>query len=484
MKELQPVIDALIEQSRDADKNKQQEELCLLKKVLEIYDQKVVAEVLRAVSGSDWTRETINRWVNGRLTNKRLVEVEVRMLKSLLPSPPAHYAQSRFRFIDLFAGIGGIRSGFEAIGGECVFTSEWNSYAARTYKANWFCDENNHIFNADIRDITLSNQSDISEEQAYSHIDSSIPDHDVLLAGFPCQPFSLAGVSKKNSLGRKHGFECDTQGTLFFDVARIIMAKKPAIFVLENVKNLKSHDKGKTFQVIMDTLNELGYDVADADVIGADDPKVIDGKNFLPQHRERIVLVGFRRDLNLADGFSLRDIEKEFPQPRPAVKDLLDNDIDEKYILTPKLWDYLYQYARKHKEKGNGFGFGLVNPHDEMAVCRTLSARYHKDGSEILIDRGWDMSAGEKSFSNPENMSRRPRRLTPRECARLMGFEQAGKVTFRIPVSDTQAYRQFGNSVIVPVFAAVARLLDSRIALAVEMRKCDNKSYAISAKNF
>lgn len=471
MKELQPVINELIEQSRDADKNKQKEELSLLKKVLEIYDQKVVAEVLRAVSGSDWTRETVNRWVNGKITNKRLIDVEVKILKSLLPSPPAHYAKSRFRFIDLFAGIGGIRSGFEAIGGECVFTSEWNRYSVRTYKANWYCDEKNHIFNSDIRDVTLSHQGDVTEEQAYTHIDNRIPDHDVLLAGFPCQPFSLAGVSKKNALGRKHGFECDTQGTLFFDVARIIMAKKPAIFILENVKNLKSHDKGKTFRVIMDTLDELGYDVADADSMGPDDPKVIDGKHFLPQHRERIVLVGFRRDLNLADGFTLKDIVKEFPQHRPRVKDLLDRDVDAKYILTPKLWGYLYQYARKHKEKGNGFGFGLVKTSDDMAVCRTLSARYHKDGSEILIDRGWDMQLGEQEFDNPDNIARRPRRLTPRECARLMGFEQPGRVTFRIPVSDTQAYRQFGNSVVVPVFAAVARLLDPRISRAVEMRK-------------
>lgn len=478
MKELQPVINELIEQSRDADKRKQEEELCLLKKVLEIYDQKVVAEVLRAVSGSDWTRETINRWVNGKLTNKRLVEVEMKMLKSLLPTQPVHYAQSRFRFVDLFAGIGGIRSGFEAIGGKCIFTSEWNEYAVRTYKANWYCDENEHIFNSDIRDVTLSNQDDITEEQAYTHIDKSIPDHDVLLAGFPCQPFSLAGVSKKNSLGRKHGFECDTQGTLFFDVARIIKAKQPAIFVLENVKNLKSHDKGKTFRVIMDTLNELGYDVADADSMGADDPKVIDGKNFLPQHRERIVLVGFRRDLNLAEGFSLRDIVQEFPQQRPAVKDLLDNEVNEKYILTPSLWDYLYKYAKKHKEKGNGFGFGLVDTSDKSISCRTLSARYHKDGSEILIDRGWDMSVGEREFYDPENMARRPRRLTPRECARLMGFEQPGKEVFRIPVSDTQAYRQFGNSVIVPVFAAVARLLDSRIARAVELRQSKKLSNA------
>ncbi|MEG6445763.1 DNA cytosine methyltransferase [Enterobacter roggenkampii] len=479
MEELQPVIQELLKQSRDTEKLKQEEDLCLLKKVLEIYDQKAVAEVLRAVSGSDWSRETINRWVNGKLASKRLVEVEVKMLRSMLPSAPAHYAQSKFRFIDLFAGIGGIRSGFESIGGKCVFTSEWNEFAVKTYKANWYCDENEHVFNSDIRDVTLSDQADITEEEAYASIDKHIPDHDVLLAGFPCQPFSLAGVSKKNSLGRKHGFECDTQGTLFFDVARIIMAKKPAIFVLENVKNLKSHDKGKTFRVIMQTLDELGYDVADAGDMGSDDPKVIDGKQFLPQHRERIVLVGFRRDLNLAEGFSLRDIVKEIPAQRPAFKDLLDANVDDKYTLTPKLWDYLYRYAKKHQAKGNGFGYGLVNSSDISVVCRTLSARYHKDGSEILVDQGWDHEKGEQDFFDADNMARRPRRLTPRECARIMGFEQPGKVTFRIPVSDTQAYRQFGNSVVVPVFAAVARLLESRIEKAVSQRECDSLSQVV-----
>ncbi|OOB84600.1 DNA (cytosine-5-)-methyltransferase, partial [Leclercia adecarboxylata] len=242
------------------------------------------------------------------------------------------------RFIDLFAGIGGIRSGFEAIGGKCVFTSEWNSFSARTYKANWHCDEHEHIFNTDIREITLSEDKNISAEQAYAHIDQHIPDHDVLLAGFPCQPFSLAGVSKKNSLGRAHGFACETQGTLFFDVARIIKAKMPAIFVLENVKNLKSHDKGNTFRIIMETLDELGYDVADGDENGSSDPKIIDGMNFLPQHRERIVLVCFRRDLNIAKGFSLSQIVNEYPSERPTLKSLMDKIVDEKYILSPKLW--------------------------------------------------------------------------------------------------------------------------------------------------
>ncbi len=350
-----------------------------------------------------------------------------------------------------------------------MFTSEWNKNAVRTYKANWFNDENNHRFNQDIREVTLSGKPQISDAQAYAHIDQQIPDHDVLLAGFPCQPFSLAGVSKKNALGRAHGFECEAQGTLFFDVARIIKAKRPAIFVLENVKNLKSHDQGKTFTVIMNTLDELGYDVADAEATGKDDPKIVDGKHFLPQHRERIVLVGFRRDLDLRQDFSLRNIDRYYPASRPAFGDLLEPAGDEKYILSPKLWDYLYHYAKKHAAKGNGFGFGLVDPTRADSVARTLSARYHKDGSEILIDRGWDKALGEADFTNPANQHRRPRRLTPRECARLMGFEKVGEKPFRIPVSDTQAYRQFGNSVVVPVFAAVAKLLEPWIARAVAL---------------
>lgn len=471
MSEFDSLAEELVEEARNEEARQQQRDLSLIGKVLEIYDQKFVAELLRKLGNSDWTRETLNRWINGKCGPRSLTVTEASLLERLLPQPPANHPNYAFRFIDLFAGIGGIRHGFEAIGGQCVFTSEWNSYSVKTYKANWYCDPEAHIFNSDIRDVTLSHKEDVSEEDAYAHIDKSIPDHDVLLAGFPCQPFSLAGVSKKNSLGRKHGFECDTQGTLFFDVARIIMAKKPAIFVLENVKNLKSHDKGKTFRVIMDTLNELGYDVADAEATGADDPKVIDGKHFIPQHRERIVLVGFRRDLNLSQGFSLADISSLFPERKVLFRELLDSDVDDKYTLTPKLWDYLYKYAQKHQEKGNGFGFGLVKPDDDKAISRTISARYHKDGSESLVDRGWDSELGEKNFNDPDNMARRPRRLTPRECARLMGFEQPGKVTFRIPVSDTQAYRQFGNSVIVPVFDAVAKLLESRIIEAVKSRK-------------
>lgn len=458
-----------VPQATRAAQQKYQHDRELVQKILDIYDLKTLLASLQAVSPKAWTREALSRWVKGTGAATPLTAAELLALRKMLPTPPAHHPDYAFRFIDLFAGIGGIRSGFEAIGGQCVFTSEWNKYSVRTYKANWYCDPAAHTFNQDIRDVTLSGNPAVSEEQAYQHIDRQVPDHDVLLAGFPCQPFSLAGVSKKNALGRAHGFECEAQGTLFFDVARIITAKKPAIFVLENVKNLKSHDKGKTFRIIMETLDELGYDVADADASGAADPKIVDGKHFLPQHRERIVLVGFRRDLKLPE-FSLRALSDLYPAQRTPLKALLEPEVDPKYILTPTLWKYLYNYAKKHQAKGNGFGYGLVDPQVEKGVVRTLSARYYKDGSEILIDRGWDRPLGEKDFDNAENQHRRPRRLTPRECARLMGFEAPGSHAFRIPVSDTQSYRQFGNSVVVPAFAAVAKLLQPWIAQAVKAR--------------
>ena len=435
-------------------------DLELINKLLEIYDQKQLAEHLNTLTPNSWCRETINRWIKGKACPK-LSHAEYLHLQELLPKARVTPENCEFKFIDLFAGIGGIRRGFEDEGGLCVFTSEWNKYAVRTYKANYSCDEAHHRFNEDIRDVTLSEKEGISEEEAYQHIDNHIPDHDVLLAGFPCQPFSIAGVSKKNSLGRAHGFECNTQGTLFFDVARIIAAKKPAAFVLENVKNLKSHDKGKTFKVIMETLEELGYEVADKHYEGSNDPKIIDGQHFIPQHRERIILVGFRKDLNIHQDFSLSAIRNLYPSIRPSLGDLLDPETDSKYILTPKLWQYLYNYALKHKAKGNGFGFGLVN---KDSVTRTLSARYYKDGSEILIDRGWDF---DKGFEDKDNLLMRPRRLTPVECSRLMGFSQPREASFRIPVSDTQAYKQFGNSVVVPVFKAVATLMKPRLLQAI-----------------
>lgn len=442
----------------------------LLAQVAAIYSTRHVLATLNAAGERSWS---VARLKKALLTPEALPlrDAECAALTPLLPSPPAHHPDYAFRFIDLFAGIGGIRSGFEAIGGQCVFTSEWNKHAVRTYKANWYCDPAVHQFNEDIRDVTLSHRKEVSDQAAAEHIRAVVPQHDVLLAGFPCQPFSLAGVSKKNALGRAHGFACETQGTLFFDVVRVIDAHRPAMFVLENVKNLKSHDKGNTFRIIMQTLDELGYEVADAAETGRDDPKVIDGKHFLPQHRERIVLVGFRRDLNLHQGFTLRDLPTCYPAQRPAFGELLDPTVDARYILSPTLWDYLYRYALKHQAKGNGFGYGLVDPRNPASIARTLSARYYKDGAEILVDRGWDKALGEQDFNDEANQSRRPRRLTPRECARLMGFEAPGQSRFRIPVSDTQAYRQFGNSVVVPAFAAVARLLSDRIRQAVALTR-------------
>ena len=342
-----------------------------------------------------------------------------------------------FTFIDLFAGIGGLRRGFESIGGQCVFTSEWDKFSQQTYAANFPDDD--HEINGDITKVEVAD----------------IPAHDVLLAGFPCQPFSIAGVSKKNALGRAHGFEDKTQGTLFFDVARIIAHHRPAAFLLENVRNLVSHDKGKTFQTIKDVLTEeLGYKI---------DFRVIDGRYWTPQHRERIFIVGFRED----QGFRFSDMK--LPDAAPKLVEILHREGDEseipdqrftvgnsgrvadKYTLTDNLWAYLQRYKEKHRAAGNGFGFGLVGPED---VARTLSARYHKDGSEILIKQDGKV----------------PRRLTPRECARLMGFDSPRGADFIIPVSDTQAYRQFGNSVVVPAVKAVAEHMKPHLFAALGKR--------------
>jgi DNA (cytosine-5)-methyltransferase 1 len=348
----------------------------------------------------------------GKPTKKYLTEISERLnileeplfqdflpIKWDIPFPPIN--NPKFRFIDLFAGIGGIRLAYQKAGGKCVFTSEWDKFAKKTYEMNFG--------EVPFGDITQVNENEI-------------PDHDILLGGFPCQPFSIAGVSKKNSLGKKHGFLDETQGTLFFDIARIIKAKRPKVFMLENVKNLKSHDKGRTFLVIENTLKELGYSVYS---------QILDGKHFVPQHRERIIIVGF--DKNVFNGNEIFHYPK-LPEPTHFIEDILEELPDSKYTLSDKLWNYLRDYADKHKAKGNGFGFGLAS---QGKITRTLSARYYKDGSEILIPQ------------NGEN----PRRLTPRECARLMGYPDK----FIIPVSDNQAYRQFGNSVIVPLMEAVAK---------------------------
>lgn len=390
----------------------------MLKKARKRFSQAEIAQICNK------NARTVRRWERGEVAPPRLI---VPALREAL-APKRDSGGGDFTFIDLFAGIGGIRAGFEEVGGRCIYTSEWNKWAVKTYTANF---GEGHPINGDITRVLRP-----AEE---------IPPHDVLLAGFPCQPFSIAGVSKKNSLGRPHGFECLTQGTLFYDVARIIAAHRPVAFLLENVKNLLSHDKGKTFQTIKYVLEgELKYKVQF---------KVIDGRYWTPQHRERVVIVGFREQTDFsfdalqlpAVGPRLREILHREDGTEPIVEHdgerfvTTKGKIQQKYVLSQKLWDYLQRYAEKHRQKGNGFGFGLVTADD---VSRTLSARYYKDGSEILVACG---------------KGRRPRRLTPRECARLMGYPDS----FVIPlsVSDTQAYRQFGNSVVVPVMRDVARLM-------------------------
>jgi DNA (cytosine-5)-methyltransferase 1 len=319
-----------------------------------------------------------------------------------VPFPPPE--NPKYTFIDLFAGIGGFRLAFQKAKCKCVFTSEWDKNAQKTYEANFG--------EVPFGDITMINEKEI-------------PKHDILVGGFPCQPFSLAGVSKKNSLGRKHGFADETQGTLFYDIVRILKERKPKAFLLENVKNLYSHDKRRTYEVINRALKELGYFVFD---------QIIDAKHYVPQHRERIFIVGFSKE------YFKESIVFDFPKPPKVgrrVADILEKNPDEKYTLTDNLWKYLQQYAKKHQEKGNGFGFGLV---DKNKITRTLSARYHKDGSEILI---------------PQGKGKNPRRLSPEECRSLMGYPE--KFIIRgTGVSDTQLYRQFGNSVAVPVVEAIA----------------------------
>lgn len=314
------------------------------------------------------------------------------------------------KFIDLFCGIGGMRLAFEAAGCDCVFSSDWDKYSQITYQKNF---------------------GEVPEGDIHKILASDVPDHDILVGGFPCQPFSISGVSKKNSLNRPHGFDDKTQGTLFFEIKRILAEKRPQAFMLENVKHLLRHDKGKTIDVIYESLrDDLGYHVYP--------PVVLDARFFVPQHRERVFIVGFREPRKFSPP-TLRD-------KKPRFRDILEQDPSEKYTLTKHLWNYLQEYAKKHQAAGNGFGFGLV---DLDGISRTLSARYYKDGSEILIPRG---------------RKQVPRRLTPRECARLMGFPE----WFEIPVSDTQAYRQFGNSVVVPVVTAMARQVVEALKGAVD----------------
>lgn len=391
------------------------------------YSQRELAAML------DTDVRNLRRWELGETEPPKYLADAIR--QRLLPLDNRNTrCDAAFTFIDLFAGIGGIRAGFESHGGRCVFTSEWNSYAQKTYLANF-----PFSAHAIAGDITKIDERDV-------------PDHDVLLAGFPCQPFSIAGVSKKNALGRAHGFADETQGTLFFDVARIIKEKRPKAFLLENVKNLVGHDKGNTFRVIQKVLQEeLRYHVQ---------WKVIDGAHFVPQHRERLLIVGFRESTDFSWNYL------QLPTPGPRLKSILHPQdgsetaelpfttgpkakVNPKYTLTEHLWTYLQNYAAKHRAAGNGFGFGLV---DGDGIARTLSARYYKDGSEILISQGKRKS---------------PRRLTPRECARLMGFAD----DFKIPVSDTQAYKQFGNSVVMPIIREVARIMKPRVVEMIRQEK-------------
>ncbi len=373
----------------------------------------------------DVSDRTIRRIISGE--GKRIDQLKLAKLREVADARCIGERPEGFRFIDLFAGIGGLRRPFESIGGRCIFTAEWDRFSRETYSANFPEPAgSDHIFAEDVR--------------PYADKPIGIPAHDVLLAGFPCQPFSIAGVSKKNALGRPHGFLCDTQGTLFYDLAKIIAYHRPPAFLLENVKNLQRHDGGKTFATIMHVLKEeLSYNVS---------YRVVNSTPWVPQKRERIFIVGFRDQID----FDFDDLA--IPEgDGPKLGGILDSKVDPKYTLTENMWKYLQGYKEKHRKAGNGFGYSLFGHND---VARTLSARYYKDGSEILI----------------EQKGNRPRRLTPRECARLMGFEKPGETKFRIPVSDTQAYRQFGNAVVVPAVQAVANLMEPHIAETREREGC------------
>lgn len=358
---------------------------------------------------SDENRDArrLRKIASDKIENK----TEIGVLASFFDYQKEHnFTKGQFTFVDLFAGIGGMRIAFESNGGQCLFSCEYDKYCQKSYYDNF-----GELPAGDIRNV---NENDI-------------PDHDILIAGFPCQPFSIAGVSKKNSLGRATGFLDKTQGTLFFDVVRILNAKRPKAFLLENVKNLQSHDRGRTWNIIMESLDNLDYEVF---------ATVLDGQIFVPQHRERVFIVGFDRrryDMEIPFDFGI-----QYMGQKQTLQDILEVKVDEKYTLSDRLWEYLKQYAAKHKAQGHGFGYGLPNLD---GITRTLSARYYKDGSEILV----------------RQKGKNPRRLTPRECARLQGFPE----TYQITVSDTRAYKQFGNSVVVPLVTAIAKNIIKAITL-------------------
>lgn len=338
-----------------------------------------------------------------------------------------------FTFIDLFAGIGGMRKGLEDIGGKCIFTAERDIYAQTTYRANYSCVD--HRIRGDITTIP-------SED---------IPSHDVLLAGFPCQPFSLAGMPSRRLHGKAGGFYCPKQGSLFFEIVRILGFHRPKAFLLENVKNLVTHDQGRTWRIILQTLSgDLGYHVRF---------RVLNARFWVPQNRARVFIVGFREET----GFDFGDLILPELSHAPVLKDILHPQdgteeaeppytegkkacVSERYTLTDALWMSFQKHRERHLAKGNGFGFCLCRPE---GIAPTLTAHYAQGGSEILIPQP----------------GRNPRRLTPRECSRLMGFDRSKESKFRIPVSDTQAWRQFGNAVVVPVVEAIARHMEPWICM-------------------
>lgn len=350
-------------------------------------------ELADAVGMSKFGDRTIRRWENGE-TKPSVIELNhILSFPENIPFPNINNA--KYTMIDLFAGIGGTRLGFYQTGKvKVVFSSEIDKFSIKTYRANFGDIPSGDITKIDSKDI---------------------PNHDILVGGFPCQAFSQAG--------KKLGFE-DTRGTLFFEIARVLKDKRPKAFLLENVKNLKSHNKGKTYKTIIKTLKDLDYEVFTS---------VLKARDFgVPQNRERIYIVGF-------DKKQVREYNRFlFPDPlnkKTSVADILEKDVNDKYTISDKLWEGHKRRKREHKLKGNGFGYSLFNKESEYT--NTLSARYYKDGSEILI----------------EQKNKNPRKITPREASRLQGFPE----NYIIPVSDTQSYKQFGNSVAVPVIYNIAQ---------------------------
>ncbi len=344
-----------------------------------------------------------------KIKNKDYIVVKEQYFQELLPikwdipfPPPP---KPKFTFIDLFAGIGGFRIAFQSLGGKCVFSSEIDQFAKKTYEANF-------------GEIPFGDITKIAE--------MDIPDFDILLAGFPCQPFSLAGVSKKQSLGREHGFKDKTQGTLFFDIKRILKAKRPKAFFLENVKNLLTHDKGKTFRVIKETLeDELGYVI---------NWKIVDGGKWVPQHRERIFIIGYNpRSIDIKKEEIIIPSQPSRKYMFKSLSEIISDEAEAKYTIGPGTWETLKRHKKHHAKMGNGFGYGIIKfPIERDKVTRTISARYHKDGAEVLVEQ--------------KNRSR-PRKLSISEALQLQGFDPDRLI---LPVSDTQAYRQIGNSVVIP----------------------------------